>query len=78
MGGAEDAALGDARVEELLGVDLHAEAAQHGEHRLRGHGRGRVVAGAVEAGDEAVSDELVLARAADLGEAVAARKALYV
>ena len=53
---------------ELPGLDLDPEPAQERLDRLRGEGDRGVVAGAAEARDQAVPDELVAAGARHLGE----------
>ena len=60
-----------------LAADVDAQPLQHRGERLLGEGRiVDRVAGAVEADDEAVADQLVLAHALDIGEVLDAGRGL--
>ncbi len=73
IGGDHD--RGDVAGAQLLAADVDAEPLQHALQRLLGERRiVERVAGAVEADDEAVTDELVLADAFDAGEVFDARR----
>ena len=72
VGGDHDG--GDVAGADLLAADVDAEPLQHGLQGLLGE-RGVVerVAGAVEADDEAVAEQLVLPDTLDVGEVLDAR-----